>query len=435
MEDSSEKELLILGNGFDLSCGLKSSYIDFFDYRFDELFFNTEGPLGINLSQPVSSKDTKKSKFDLIREYIENNYVDYRSQNIDFNIGVLDKFDRIKIGTNFITRWDVLFLYAEKYISSTSEFQWQDVENMILFIISIVCGDDSLNSKFKTETDYELISFIKVIENCTTNFDDNSKETRLNLLLDDLIKFELVFGRYIFKQIDGNDDYQESLLNLLNLIIDNSDLSVITFNYSLDILLVKKIIENRQHNFNLKSWFNVHGMARVDDLTIFRELMKMFSIKNDIAFSRPIFGVSNEFISSGDPREIFTKDYRLLGNRTDAVNTLDLNVKYNSIKIYGHSLGMADYKYFETIFDSVDLLNSKTEITFYYYIQYNMRDYKVDSRLKRTAINAINQLFDRYGRHLSNTTTINVMNKLIMENRIHFIPNPKEVEFRAEYQI
>ena len=30
------KQLLIIGNGFDLACGLKSSYNDFFEYIFDE---------------------------------------------------------------------------------------------------------------------------------------------------------------------------------------------------------------------------------------------------------------------------------------------------------------------------------------------------------------------------------------------------------------
>lgn len=29
-------QLLIIGNGFDLACGLKSSYNDFFEYIFDE---------------------------------------------------------------------------------------------------------------------------------------------------------------------------------------------------------------------------------------------------------------------------------------------------------------------------------------------------------------------------------------------------------------
>ncbi|MGO4924071.1 AbiH family protein [Ligilactobacillus ruminis] len=32
------KQILVIGNGFDLSCGLDSRYSDFFKYRFIELF-------------------------------------------------------------------------------------------------------------------------------------------------------------------------------------------------------------------------------------------------------------------------------------------------------------------------------------------------------------------------------------------------------------
>lgn len=32
------EEIVVLGNGFDLSCGLKSRYSDFFGHRFHKLF-------------------------------------------------------------------------------------------------------------------------------------------------------------------------------------------------------------------------------------------------------------------------------------------------------------------------------------------------------------------------------------------------------------
>jgi hypothetical protein len=34
--DSNAKTLLVIGNGFDLACGLKSRYADFFEDRFSE---------------------------------------------------------------------------------------------------------------------------------------------------------------------------------------------------------------------------------------------------------------------------------------------------------------------------------------------------------------------------------------------------------------
>ena len=35
------KQLIVLGNGFDLKCGLKSSYKDFFEQRFAKIIFKT----------------------------------------------------------------------------------------------------------------------------------------------------------------------------------------------------------------------------------------------------------------------------------------------------------------------------------------------------------------------------------------------------------
>ena len=38
MENENKKQLIILGNGFDLACGLKSSYNDFFEQRFELMY-------------------------------------------------------------------------------------------------------------------------------------------------------------------------------------------------------------------------------------------------------------------------------------------------------------------------------------------------------------------------------------------------------------
>ena len=52
------KEFIILGNGFDLSCNLSSSYKDFFKRRLDSLFNTTDTDEIINLLNNVSAESS-----------------------------------------------------------------------------------------------------------------------------------------------------------------------------------------------------------------------------------------------------------------------------------------------------------------------------------------------------------------------------------------
>ena len=54
------KEFIILGNGFDLSCNLSSSYKDFFKRRLDSLFNTTDTDEIINLLNNVSAESSYK---------------------------------------------------------------------------------------------------------------------------------------------------------------------------------------------------------------------------------------------------------------------------------------------------------------------------------------------------------------------------------------
>ena len=65
-KNSTSKTLFILGNGFDLSCGLKSSYKDFFEYI---------------LLEYAKKSNLNYSKFEDIIKYIENEVLYYKEYN------------------------------------------------------------------------------------------------------------------------------------------------------------------------------------------------------------------------------------------------------------------------------------------------------------------------------------------------------------------
>lgn len=84
--------ILIIGNGFDIACGLKTKYIDFFNAR-----------------------DERKS----------GNY----------------------------TKWDRVFDLAHDDLMDDAAFQWVDVENIISNVVSIVLDFDSYRSNLKFESE------------------------------------------------------------------------------------------------------------------------------------------------------------------------------------------------------------------------------------------------------------------------------------------
>lgn len=96
------KQLIILGNGFDLACGLKSSYFDFFQFRF--------------------TKIAGQSK---IEEYYQKEILN-------------QPFDGIKYTLNKITFWDIIFIseYCNKNISRN--YEWNNIESTIYIKFYII---------------------------------------------------------------------------------------------------------------------------------------------------------------------------------------------------------------------------------------------------------------------------------------------------------
>lgn len=96
---------------------------------------------------------------------------------------------------------------------------------------------------------------------------------------------------------------------------------------------------------------------------------------------------------------------------------LDLNRKIGAVKFYGHSLNSADYAYFQSIFDKVDLYGSNVELYFYY------GDFEKDNSENQSKfMDRIYKLIGTYGQNtFKNTSEIkgkNLLHKLLLEGRI-----------------
>ena len=126
----------------------------------------------------------------------------------------------------------------------------------------------------------------------------------------------------------------------------------------------------------------------------------------------------------------------ILSNRSEWTFYFLSSVQFNftigdEIIFYGHSLNKADYSYFESIFDTYDVFHSNVKIKFYYWRGYdkseNINEQEKQLRLKKQARKTMSNIFkllNSYGSTLANEHGENIINKLMLEQRLEISPSP-----------
>lgn len=111
----------------------------------------------------------------------------------------------------------------------------------------------------------------------------------------------------------------------------------------------------------------------------------------------------------------FTKPYRLLSH-SQVTERIDLSQRFHCIKFFGHSLGEADYSYFQSIFDGLDLYSAKTKLFFYFQVYDPKRRPEIISQ----NYHAVSKLLKHYGETFKSNPDHgkNLMHKLILEERL-----------------
>ncbi|MBL1071896.1 AbiH family protein [Lactobacillus kitasatonis] len=404
------RQLIVMGNGFDLQCGMPTRYQDFFDYRFgislqykinkylesnsdartefyETLFQKLYSYLTITVGpkqiiRTSSSINTTEEKLKIIsktqsltkkyllqiKNQITNNIKDPQLQKNFF-------IEWETISSITYSKWDTIFLLANCFLSEDSIIQWNDVENIILKIVSIILLDnkkvssDDLTSDLTFKSNSSKRYFIFGVRNC---FNDNKSKVAV-AMLNELQIFEENFADYINKiRTESPNRYYrpsfELLTNLMHVQKDNI-LDVLSFNYTLD----KGCLDGFRQYFD-------------------------------------------------DPRSIFTKSFRLLDNHVNNIRTKTFQKNVDVITFFGHSLNQADYSYFESIFDQYDVFHSNVKLEFYYYPG---NDEVTAKSNEREVMKNVVKLLTSYGNTLANEHGENIVNKLILEQRLSVLPNPK----------
>ena len=333
------KQLIVLGNGFDIACGLKSSYSDFFLMRFNEL-------LGTQCKDFKEMTPHLENKRNHIIQSIE------RTKNsINFSPDENRDCDYFKVNSSKwsekvdLNRWDIFFLFAESWVGKdVGLYEWQDVESIIYEVISIALGC-KYESKISYKDEVDLIggsqhgkeAFAKLVYNIS--YVDYNRHSEISVeLFSELKKFETIFSRYIANQFsidDCNSEYIKSAISLYEgisqysenkKITENDQIDVLSFNYSLDEGFIKTI-DKKINDVRLKSWSNIHGIAH-HSVTPY--------------YPSPIFGIDNHGIVSqtnqDEYRILFTKPYRVIDEGINEIRYSNGYVAKDLISIYGHSL-------------------------------------------------------------------------------------------------
>ena len=376
------KNLYIIGNGFDLYLGLKTSYCDFFKHKDNEKDLNY-----LEIRKTILEDINKKAK----------NIEKGATPKIEIN-------KNTSIPAEIKENLFLLYLILEE---NEKTINWHDVEKKILK------ANKEMNNLFEK---LEENRYLKILGEEKIKYGTRlGKESYLiktlgekNFnFLKELNEFEKMFGNYI------------KVLN--SKIFNKNENNEILFDNFL--LKIKRIFLEDQKNENFIINFNYTTYLKEIDY-----ISEMVNVHG--TFENPIFGIDNTEI--GNDREFYylTKTSRVLFNNTIKEDfKLPNKLEISKICFFGHSLARADYSYFQSIFDYYDIYNSEVKLEFKYY-NYIKNDEKLTDEekeerkdeVKSNMHKSVIELMNDYGNTASNKSKgQNLLHKLILENRIKIV--------------
>ena len=364
--------LLVLGNGFDINCGLKSKFSDFFESKIAEIAHAAD--------TRFNSVSSNIWYLLLYFAFYDDNYYDSQSNKM-----------------------------AETM--SNSNPLWMDVESFIKKIITINKKDDAwMNSYFpaKCQNYPEYLTHLYNSRMDTYVIGQHNQKSAVmkhftklkkldfniySYLYDELLKFENEFKNYIYECVQKTPNYTDYCEQLYKQLIDflREPTSVISFNYTNSL---RWFIDSTQKEFE-KNYYNVHGSLETDII---------------IGFD------SGDFTDNENLGIKMSKAWQKM-NLIEKPYELPKKDTLNTIKFYGHSLGPQDYSYFHSLFDYYDIYNSSITLVFYY-TEYKYTE-EENALIRGQYVSAVYKLLTDYAKKSGNEEKVTtIISRLQLENRL-----------------
>ncbi|SFD56864.1 Bacteriophage abortive infection AbiH [Enterococcus casseliflavus] len=373
--------LIILGNGFDLKCRVRSTFKDFFDDR-----------ISTEVKQQLESFFKNLDLRDSYRSLSFNEDDEYDGDYIPEN-----RYNLIEEAN--LTFWDLLFVAN---INQTSMRDWHNVEQNMLDILKeidleknysnlgqhMTKGIPNLRRGLKSNIQISLIKCCILAYYVIPKERYRSKKNLDNFLLSELILFESAFSQYLKDQVLKTRSYFDLSELLIGEIIgvENSidDIGALSFNYTEPKCLRNKIT-------------NVHGKLKNDNI---------------------IFGIDQDKIPTDSLSYKYTKTFRKMvqiNKKNDDYVYINNKNDLKNIFFYGHSLSALDYSYFQSIFDYYNLYDSNVSLTFCC----SPYSGKTSQEILAEHAGLVANLLEKYGTTMDNENHgRNLMHKLMLEGRL-----------------
>lgn len=429
-ENSDAKNLLIIGNGFDLATDLKSSYADFFIWWEDNGKETNLWGAVFDYYKDLGELDTSQ----------ETNWKDVESVMATFLTNDIREIATIRMYWEIKKSLNVATIY-NSYINATGNLdskrfkaliQLRDVNDKLIAFNGNEKRALRDFSFYNSDTDDRPgENMIAVGEaphiECqfTKKIPDSLFEHWYDLFFDDLHNLESDFTEYLDMCV------QEKKSNML------FQKRVVMFEYTGKAsVLETKLIDNEQTtnilNFNytnpFRTWdriakyLDADAGLKIGDIKNVHGLTKDYAKWEDIDTADVVFGIDDKFmyVETETGEEVindnlmkFTKTNRIM-RFTQTTPNMKLLANVNQIYFYGHSLGAQDYAYFQATFDSLDIYNSDVELCFEY------SQFGDDDQFTILS-DRVEKLLKEYGNSMDNESKgRNLMQKLLMEGRLTF---------------
>lgn len=341
-------KLLILGNGFDLHCGLESSYHHFFQYLLkDPVYGVSYNFLYDKLS--IKSKTRTNLVWALLLAYHDD-----RNQLWWKDIeSILSSFLHVATD-NYIINLNQVLGDIQKYTTELREYEKHRIYegSSIIKFLWIVYRGGGLGDicSFKTKID----STIAI---------PNDVNIVLERFYDDLISIERKFAEYLSSIYNVDPQLHVNANFLLSKLLD-LDISKYDSKDKLEYDLSNTLNKDSILSFN----YTRAGQPNGGDFPHYRNIHGCFLGRN----SEIIFGIESDNISPLNPVYKFTKTYRVSLLESKLISIPDIFTgqislsNVDKIIIYGHSLNKQDASYFYAIFNRCDIDKSNVTICLYY---------------------------------------------------------------------
>ena len=321
------KKLVILGNGYDLACGFKTSFSDIYKFYREKIEF----PDGF-------AHDCNFIFFLLYETFFTEDVVRESFQKV-LNIDSCENWMDVELLLNHFILGNAFELAKNMFGSS--------------------CLTDRVDEVSGAFRDY----FYKRKPSIGRN---NSFEYFVNK---ELYDFEIMLRDYIKKEEWRETQFALNKDYLFKKITRGSECSVMTFNYTAPLLNDGGMLVNYVHGS-----VRTEAIVGIDILDL--DAIHSYQRKNGIVSDKTTFTKTRK---------------KLAHVAIDEKNINLFEKSVNRIVFYGHSLGEQDYSYFQSLFDFYDIYSSDMILEFCYSeYKANSNAYEVDKQTTRV-FNLINK--------------------------------------------